>query len=66
MSAQEFAETAALVASMEGDVERLAGLHDDMLPGELLEFSRQLEALRTDVLDARFRKLRELGERAQP
>jgi hypothetical protein len=66
VSVQPYAETAALIASMEGDVVKLAELLDDMLPGELLEFSRQLEALRADVLDVRFRKLREQGEQAQP
>lgn len=59
---ERFAEAAALIAAIEGDVARLAEILDGMLPGELLEFAHQLSALREDVLDARMLKLSEQAE----
>lgn len=41
----EFAETAALLAVMNEDDERLTELLDGMLPGELAALARQCESL---------------------
>lgn len=41
----QFAETAALLAVMDEDDERLTELLDDMLPNEMNEFAQQLERL---------------------
>lgn len=57
MSKTPYVETEALLAVMEGDVERAAGILDDMLPGELVTFSRQVADLAVAIIKARTRKL---------
>jgi hypothetical protein len=59
MSGEQFAETAALLAYMEDDHDKLSELLEDMLPGELAALALTLDGLRGQVLEVRYRRRRE-------
>lgn len=59
MTAADYAETAALLAYLEDDHDKLSDLLEDMLPGELAALALTLDGLRGQVLEVRYRKRRE-------